>query len=64
MFETTRGMLVPGRQTPAAFDLRVDRRRAAWPREADDSMVDVRTLPRLEGAVEERPTDPHANPIA
>ena len=53
MFETTRGMLVPDLANaccPSLFALI-----AAVPIAArgDDGMVDVRTLPRLEGAVEE-----------
>ena len=52
MFETTRGMLLPAgkRLLPLLFALI-----AAVPIAArgDDGMVDVRTLPRLEGAVEE-----------
>ena len=52
MFETTRGILVPAgkRLLPLIFALI-----AAAPitARADDGMVDVRTLPRLEGAVEE-----------
>jgi hypothetical protein len=52
MFETTRGMQVPAgkRLLPFIFALIAAAPMAAA---ADDGMVDVRTLPRLEGAVEE-----------
>ena len=52
MFETTRGMLLPAgkRLLPLLFALMAAAPMAA---RADDGMVDVRTLPRLEGAVEE-----------
>src|SRR5882672_1438963 len=52
MFETTRGMPVPAGKRLLAFTLVL---LAGMPMaaRADDGMVDVRTLPRLEGAVEE-----------
>jgi hypothetical protein len=52
MFETTRGILVPAgkRLLPFIFALIAVAPMAAT---ADDGMVDVRTLPRLEGAVED-----------
>jgi hypothetical protein len=52
MFETTRGMQVPAgkRLLPFIFALMAAAPMAAA---SDDGMVDVRTLPRLEGAVEE-----------
>ena len=52
MFGTTHGMLVPARRHLLALTLAVI---AATPlaARADDGMVDVRTLPRLEGAVED-----------
>ena len=52
MLETTRGMLVPAgkRLLPLLFALIAAAPIAA---RGDDGMVDVRTLPRLEGAVEE-----------
>jgi hypothetical protein len=52
MFGTTRGMLVPGRRHLLALTLAAI---ASVPlaARADDGMVDVRTLPRLEGAVED-----------
>ena len=53
MFGTTRGMLIPARKAPAGLPSRADRCSAPIAARADDGMVDVRTLPRLEGAVEE-----------
>jgi hypothetical protein len=52
MFGTTRGTLVPARKWLLAFSFALI---AAAPvaARADDGMVDVRTLPRLEGAVED-----------
>ena len=52
MFETMRGMLIPAGQRllPLIFALIAAAPMAA---RADDGMVDVRTLPRLEGAIEE-----------
>jgi hypothetical protein len=50
MFETSRGTLVPARKLLLAFSVALS---AAMPvaARADSGMVDVRTLPRLEGAV-------------
>ena len=52
MFGTTRGTLVPARKHLLALTLAVI---ASVPiaASAEPGMVDVRTLPRLEGAVEE-----------
>ncbi len=52
MLETMRGMLIPAGQRllPLIFALIAAAPMAA---RADDGMVDVRTLPRLEGAIEE-----------
>jgi hypothetical protein len=52
MFGTTRGMLVPARKHLLAFVLAV-MAGAPFAASADDGIVDVRTLPRLEGAVED-----------
>src|SRR3981081_786324 len=60
MFGATRGMLVPARQAllVAIFVLIASAPIAA---RADDGLVDVRTLPRLEGAVEDvARTEPHS----
>jgi hypothetical protein len=52
MFGTTRGILVPARKRLLAFSFALI---AATPvaAMADDGLVDVRTLPRLEGAIED-----------
>jgi hypothetical protein len=52
MFGTTRGMLVPARKHLLAFTLAV-MAGAPFAASADDGIVDVRILPRLEGAVED-----------
>ena len=58
MFGTTRGMLVP-RKALLAFTLALTLG-APLAARADDGLVDVRTLPRLEGAVEDTArTEPH-----
>jgi hypothetical protein len=60
MFGTTRGMLVPAGKTLLAFTFALALGTPLAAR-ADDGMVDVRTLPRLEGAVEEAArTEPHS----
>jgi hypothetical protein len=59
MYAMTRGTLVPARKQLLAFVLAL---MAAAPiaASADDGLVDVRTLPRLEGAVENTArTGPH-----
>ena len=59
MFGTTRGTLVPAKKQLLAF---VFAAIAAGPiaASADDGLIDVRTLPRLEGAVENTArTEPH-----
>jgi len=59
MFATMRGILIPARKPLAAVILAL---LAAVPiaARADDGMVDVRTLPRLEGAIEDAAhTEPH-----
>ncbi len=52
MFGTTRGMLVPAGKMLLAFTIALAFG-APLAARADDGMVDVRTLPRLEGAVED-----------
>jgi hypothetical protein len=52
MFGTTRGMLIPARKHLLALTLAVIAG-APLAARADDGMVDVRTLPRLEGAEED-----------
>ena len=52
MFGTTRGMLVPAGKVLLAFTIALAFG-APLAASADDGMVDVRTLPRLEGAVED-----------
>ena len=60
MFGTTRGMLVPARKVLLAFTFALALG-APLAASADDGMVDVRTLPRLEGAVEDTArTEPHS----
>lgn len=52
MFGTTRGMLVPAGKVLLAFAI-ASALGAPLAARADDGLVDVRTLPRLEGAVED-----------
>ena len=52
MFGTTHGMLLPARKRLLAFTLAV-MASAPFAASADDGIVDVRALPRLEGAVED-----------
>jgi len=60
MFGTTRGTLVPAGKTLLAFTVALALGTPLAAR-ADDGMVDVRTLPRLEGAVEDTArTEPHS----
>ena len=60
MFGTTRGMLVPAGKMLLAFTVALAFG-APLAARADDGMVDVRTLPRLEGAVEDTArTEPHS----
>jgi hypothetical protein len=59
MFGTTRGMLIPAAKVLLTFTVALALGTPLAAR-ADDGMVDVRTLPRLEGAVEDTAlTEPH-----
>jgi hypothetical protein len=59
MFGTTRGMLVPAGRALLAFTVTLALG-APLAARADDGLVDVRTLPRLQGAVEDTArTEPH-----
>jgi hypothetical protein len=59
MFGTTRGTLVPAGKALLAFTVALALG-APLAARADDGLVDVRTLPRLEGAVEDTArTEPH-----
>jgi hypothetical protein len=51
MFGTTRGMLVPARKSLVALIFALIATGPIAARAADSGMVDVRTLPQLEGAV-------------
>ena len=59
MFGTTRGTLVPAGKALLAFTVALALG-APLAARADDGLVDVRTLPRLEGAVADAAhTEPH-----
>ena len=63
MFGTTRGMLVPAGKVLLAFTVALAFG-APLAARADDGMVDVRTLPRLEGAVEDTArTEAHSSAL-